>query len=567
MAEAEREARKAIVINKDSLGAQRLLSRLLAGALLRTEDGRGAAADPRAFAAAIAQLREIIRIIPNDPEAYALLGELYERSGNIDEAIRAFTKWVDAPASPESSFYEALTGGELNSSGANARLTRALLRANRSAEAAAVLHRVLSSDPTNPRHFELLQQVLDSGADADITPLVAKLEAIIARNPASFTAVRVLARRYARTGRTDDAVNLLRAALKSGGREAIGSEERKELQIAIGETFTDALRFDEAVASYEAALLLNGVGSEPLTSDEAKSFAGEILERILDVRRRQGDWQEASAVINRLGLLVGEADPVILYQTIINLREQGKRAEALEAARKAKLRYPEQPTFKRLEATLLADSGRIEEGIRLLQESSKTGTDPFSMRLDVASLYTQAGRPREAITAAEEALKIAGSAAPARETRALLVLASARERAGDTRGAEEALRVVLKRDPDNTTALNNLGYFLVERGVRLDEALGFVQRAVKLEPFNGSFRDSLGWALYKLGRLVEAETHLTDAARRNPSSATIQEHLGDLYNRLGKSDAARSAWERAIALTSRPIESERIKAKLKDATQ
>ena len=89
-----------------------------------------------------------------------------------------------------------------------------------------------------------------------------------------------------------------------------------------------------------------------------------------------------------------------------------------------------------------------------------------------------------------------------------------------------------------------------------------IQRAVRAEPANSSFLDSLGWAYFKLGKLTEAERHLSEAARRDNQSATIQEHLGDLYQKLGKTDQALAAWKKALSLSVEVDEMERIKAKL-----
>jgi Tfp pilus assembly protein PilF len=124
---------------------------------------------------------------------------------------------------------------------------------------------------------------------------------------------------------------------------------------------------------------------------------------------------------------------------------------------------------------------------------------------------------------------------------------------------------VLAAEPDNAVALNNLGYFLVERGERLEEALGMIQRAVRADPSNASFLDSLGWAYFKTGKLAEAERYLTEAARRNPASSAIQEHLGDLFERLGQTEKARAAWQKALTLTNSPADTDRIKAKLQGA--
>ncbi|MCA1555592.1 MAG: tetratricopeptide repeat protein, partial [Acidobacteria bacterium] len=151
-------------------------------------------------------------------------------------------------------------------------------------------------------------------------------------------------------------------------------------------------------------------------------------------------------------------------------------------------------------------------------------------------------------------------------TQALIMLSSAQERAGDTKGAEESLRRILSRTPNDATALNNLGYFLTERGERLPEALDMIKRAVKSEPTNPNYLDSLGWVYFKLGQLDEAERYLNDAARHNTRSSTIQEHLGDLYQKRGQLEPARAAWRRAVGLTTDASDITRLKAKINGDT-
>ena len=93
------------------------------------------------------------------------------------------------------------------------------------------------------------------------------------------------------------------------------------------------------------------------------------------------------------------------------------------------------------------------------------------------------------------------------------------------------------------------------------------QRAVRAEPTNPSFLDSLGWVYFRLGKLKEAERYLSDAARRNPASATIQEHIGDLFQQLGNAEKAKAAWQKALSLATEPADSTRIKAKLNTSSK
>ncbi|HEX8687466.1 MAG TPA: tetratricopeptide repeat protein, partial [Pyrinomonadaceae bacterium] len=260
-------------------------------------------------------------------------------------------------------------------------------------------------------------------------------------------------------------------------------------------------------------------------------------------------------------------DPTADLQKVEFLRSHAKREEALEAVRAGRRRFPEEVRLLRQEAMTLAELGRAEEALGLLRPRLKGNAADFEEYLFISSMLISAGRGGEAVEAARKALALASAEEPGQATNALIMLSSAQERAGDTKGAEATLRDVLAKDADNPTALNNLGYFLTEHNERLEEALGMIERAVRAEPQNPSFLDSLGWVYFKLGKLKEAERYLSDAARRNPTSATIQEHLGDLFKKLGQQEKAQASWRRALSLAAEAADTARIKAKLNVETK
>jgi Flp pilus assembly protein TadD len=136
--------------------------------------------------------------------------------------------------------------------------------------------------------------------------------------------------------------------------------------------------------------------------------------------------------------------------------------------------------------------------------------------------------------------------------------------AGVFGGAEMTLRDILKESPNNPIALNNLGYFLLERNERFEEALGLIKQAVEIDPTNPSYLDSLGWAHFKLGKQAEAELYLREALRHDSSSVTINEHLGDVLAAQAKADQAKSHWRRSLNLATEPKEIDRLKKKLGD---
>ncbi|MDR0719361.1 MAG: tetratricopeptide repeat protein, partial [Treponema sp.] len=78
---------------------------------------------------------------------------------------------------------------------------------------------------------------------------------------------------------------------------------------------------------------------------------------------------------------------------------------------------------------------------------------------------------------------------------------------------------------DNPTALNGLGYVLVDSGIDLLRGLRCCKKAVDLKPQNAAYLDSLGWAYYKNGDILEARTWLRRALEAAPAQKEIKEHL------------------------------------------
>ena len=77
--------------------------------------------------------------------------------------------------------------------------------------------------------------------------------------------------------------------------------------------------------------------------------------------------------------------------------------------------------------------------------------------------------------------------------------------------------------------------------------------------------DSLGWAYFKLGKYDKAEQYLVQASEKL-KSATVYEHLGNLYDKLDKKDLAVADWQKALALLTEPSDLARLKSKIAAAS-
>ena len=125
----------------------------------------------------------------------------------------------------------------------------------------------------------------------------------------------------------------------------------------------------------------------------------------------------------------------------------------------------------------------------------------------------------------------------------------------------------LELNPGQPQALNYLGYSLVQKQMKLDEALSMIQRAVAASPDSGYIIDSLGWVLYKLGRYDEAVPYMIRAAELMPIDPVVNDHLGDVLWAVGREREARFQWNRSLSFVNygsaaEQVDPERLRRKL-----
>jgi tetratricopeptide (TPR) repeat protein len=123
-------------------------------------------------------------------------------------------------------------------------------------------------------------------------------------------------------------------------------------------------------------------------------------------------------------------------------------------------------------------------------------------------------------------------------------LALAADRTGHFAEMEKLLRKLIADEPENANALNALGYSLADRGEKLPEALGLIGKALELDPKSPYIQDSMGWVLYRMGRLDAAQAALEKAWKTLPDPE-IAAHLGEVLWKSGKQAEALKLWDQA----------------------
>ena len=247
------------------------------------------------------------------------------------------------------------------------------------------------------------------------------------------------------------------------------------------------------------------------------------------------------------------------------LKEGGRLDEARKLSSELLAQEPEDLNILITHARILSSDGELDaaaellkEQLRMKQESSPGDEEGEEYYLSVSQLYSEHRHYDMAQQVLEEGL----AQHPASQA-LIFNLGSVFERLNQIATAEEQFRKVLAENPEHSAALNYLGYMLADRELRLEEALGYIERALAQDPHNGAYLDSLGWIYFKLNKLELAEKNLKQAIQINDGDPTILEHLGDLYLRLGDNFRALDYYRKSVALAEDPRELEKVEAKLK----
>ena len=214
-------------------------------------------------------------------------------------------------------------------------------------------------------------------------------------------------------------------------------------------------------------------------------------------------------------------------------------------------------------AEVLGSTGREAEARSLLEAAAAAPAADAEAWSRLGDWYRKADRHTDAARAYGRAIAAAEAVAGAKPNWVQYFLrGSSAEQAGDWAAAEPDLRRALELAPDEPTALNYLGYALLDRGRDLDAAQALIARASALRPDDGFITDSLGWAQFRLGQFDAAVTTLERAVAAEPGDPTINEHLGDAYWRAGRRIEARFRWRSAFDLGTTPKAKAMVAAKL-----
>jgi tetratricopeptide (TPR) repeat protein len=272
-----------------------------------------------------------------------------------------------------------------------------------------------------------------------------------------------------------------------------------------------------------------------------------------------GRGDDAAATFERARSLAEGSPSVDVYlaQALVVAK---RFDEALRLLTPLRERQPNDYRLAQIAVRALTGLGRGNEALDVLRSAVAAAPGEPPPYLALADLLSEQKREGEAHDVLDDAARRFPKDPSVPFQRGALY-----ERAGEMARAEAAFRDVLTLDPNHAPALNYLGYMLAERGVRLDEALTLIERALSVDPDNGAYLDSLGWTYYQMKQFDRAKVHLARAAEQLPSNSVVQDHLGDVLAALGRREEAIVAWQRALEGDGESVEVSAIQSKIRRA--
>ena len=555
--EAIRAANAALLAQPDNVTAHRILG------LVYAARAGGREAGPESTTLALDHLEQARGTLLPDIQVELTLARLYLGVGRSDEGIAVL---------------ETLLEDEMGLSEAAQLLSEAYEESGRTDDAVAVIEGAVARGRPSSRLLRRLGELY--GREDRWPEAIEAYESAVARNPRGSGALRELANALRQSGRLEEGRDVLKRLTTTNPNDGAAlyqlSEVERELgnldaatvaaenlmraepggirgPYALAEVHLRRRDYASVVETLEPAIQTAREGNLP--PDQIARLLGRVgfaYEQLQDLDGAAGAYARAT-----------ELRPASL-RFAVRLVQTYLKAERLSDARDALDRiqpqYPSDPGLAALDARIVADGGNVNGGRDiLLGVLDQNATNPMA-HITLANFYNDYDRFDDAV----DVLQSAQERFP-RNASVLFQLGAVMEQNDRFSDAERAFREILDRDPQHADALNYLGYMLADRGVRLQESVGLLERAIEIDPDNGAYLDSLGWAYYKLDRLELAETHLRQASEQMVWNSVIQDHLGDLLFRLGRYDEAIEAWETALAGDKAEVESSTIEQKMEDA--
>lgn len=254
---------------------------------------------------------------------------------------------------------------------------------------------------------------------------------------------------------------------------------------------------------------------------------------------QQDDRAAARMLLEKL-LTTDFADKSTAHYYLAMLDEDDKRPESALAHYEQVMAGEYYLAARGRAAQIMAKQGRFDAALSMLrQTTAKTKEERLRLGLTEGGVLREAKRHQETFALLEKLLKDSPD-----DLELLYEAALAAERLGKFELFEKRLKRLLELKPDDAHALNALGFSLAERNIRLEESHALIKKASDLRPGDPFIMDSLGWVLFRQGK-VEEGLKLLQAAYKIRMDPEIAAHIGEVLWTQGRREEALTVWREA----------------------
>ncbi|HYU44988.1 MAG TPA: tetratricopeptide repeat protein [Terriglobales bacterium] len=570
------EAQDIIKRDPNNLEARRLLGRIYLRSLGDMQAGNGS---QNVLKLAVEQYEQIVRLQPDSMDDHLLLGRLYRLSNDLQKAENEFKTAVKLqPGSEEAVTTLAYLYNELGDTSRAAQVLSSVPDVARSAKLYSALGYTYEQQKQFKKAVEAYRHAIELDRDnldairglaqnllndGQTDAALEQYKVIADANPEDAQTYVRIAEIYRKQGKFDSALENLKKA-ESMVQDSV------EVPYNIAAVYHAQGRYDEAIQIIKDLLKKSEKPNNSYTQGE-KSNRAVFLERLGTIYRDQGNNVSASDTFRQMVALGGEENEERGYQQIIDTwREAKEWQRATDVAKEAVQKVPKSVDLKLVLGAQQADMGDADRALKDVRALLKGEASDRQVYIALAQINSRLRRFDDARQALDKAEQL--STKPDDKEYVWFLRGSTFEREKRYAEAEEQFKKVLASDPQHASALNYLGYMLADQNTKLEEALGYIKKALELEPTNGAYLDSLGWAYFRLGKYELAEENLVKASQKINTDPTVHDHLGDLYQKTGRLKLAATNWERALNEWNRtvaaeldPVEVAKVQKKLDSA--
>jgi len=550
------EAQDIIKQDPNNVEARKLLGRIYLRSLGDTQTG---AQSQEMLKRAIEQYEAIVKIEPASIDDHLLLGRLYRLNNEMAKAEQEFNAAVKIdPTSEDAVTTLAYLYNEQGNPKRAAEILNGVPNPDRTAKLYSALGFTYEQRKDYKKAIDAYKQAVDQDKDnldamrglaqnlmndGQTDAALEQYKQIVDADPQDPQSYMRIAEIYRRNGQFDQALDALKKAQTY-------VQDSLEVPYNMAVIYQAQGKFDEAENILADLVQKTDKGAQPYSSGEQNNRS-VFLERLGGLYRDTNRTQQAVDTFRKMVVLGGDSG-VRGYQELVETYRDAKQwPQATATAKEAVEKYPNDRSLKLLLAGQLADTGQADAALQQARSLLKGTGEDREVYLALGNMNMRLKRWKDAEECLDKALAL--STKQEDKDYVSFAMASAYERQKKYDEAEQMFKQLLGSDPNNAMVLNYLGYMLADRGVRVDEALGYLKRAVKLDPQNGAYLDSIGWAYFKLGDYTLAEDNLRRATDRTGNDPTVQDHLAEVYAKTGRLKLAAAAWERALLEWSKSV--------------